>query len=65
LRTASASPPAGTRDQAAAAGFSDAELYDEIPRPLEQRRLKISPLLASDGQRPFDAWAAQANKTPY
>lgn len=56
---------AGTRDQAAAAGFSDAEIYDEIPRPLDQRRLRISPLLPGEGQRAFDAWAAQANRTPY
>ncbi len=56
---------AGTRHQAAHAGFSDEEIYLEIPRPLEQRTLPIQPLLPEAGQGPFDAWLAKADRIPY
>lgn len=56
---------AGTRAQAAAAGFSDDELYHEVARPLEQRALPIAPLLAEAGSTPFEAWAAKTDKVPY
>ena len=55
----------GDRHQAAAAGFSDDDIYQELARALEQRRLPIAPLLPELGQGPFDAWAAQADKVPY
>jgi guanine deaminase len=56
---------AGTRRQAAAAGFSDDDIYEEIPRPLEQRTLSIRPLLPDEGQGPFDAWAKKQDRIPY
>jgi guanine deaminase len=56
---------AGTRTQAAAAGFSDDELYHEVARPLAARALPIAPLLAEAGGEPFAAWAAKVDKIPY
>lgn len=56
---------AATRHQAAAAGFSDEELYEELPKPLEQRRLPIERLLADASAGPFEAWGAKDDKVPY
>ena len=44
---------AGTRQDAAAAGFDDAIIYDELTRPPEARRIPMIPLLREEGQRPF------------
>jgi len=54
-----------TRLQAAAAGFSDDDIYDEIPRPLHLRKLPISALLGDAGQGPFDAWKAKLDRIAY
>lgn len=57
---------AASRVDAAAAGFDDAALYDEIAAPLTQRRmLPIEQLLAGEGSRPFSVWTAQADRAPY
>lgn len=54
-----------TRKQAADAGFSDDDIYDEIPRALHERRLPIGPLLSEAGQGPFDAWKAKLDRIEY
>ncbi len=54
-----------TRHDAAAAGFDDALLYDEVTLPLAERRLPIVPLLPELGALPFDAWRACSARTPY
>jgi guanine deaminase len=56
---------AATRAQAAQAGFSDDEIYEEIPRPLAQRTLPIGQVLAAESEGPFDAWRAKSDKVPY
>lgn len=56
---------AGTRHDAALAGFSDEELYDELPKPLDQRRLPIERILADEGTGPFDAWRAKEDRIPH
>jgi guanine deaminase len=56
---------AASRHDAAAAGFDDAAIYQEIALPLAARRLPIAPLLAAHGGRPFAAWRAFAARTPY
>jgi tRNA(Arg) A34 adenosine deaminase TadA len=56
---------AGTRWDAAAAGFDDEKLYREVAAPLEAREVPTRPLLAEDGKAPFDAWLAKADRTPY
>lgn len=56
---------AGTRDDAATAGFDDALLYREVAAPLDRRAVPTRPLLADEGKAPFAAWTAKADRTPY
>ena len=46
---------------AARAGFDDAFLYDEIPKPLTQRTLPIEQMFAEEARSSFDLW----QKSPY
>jgi tRNA(Arg) A34 adenosine deaminase TadA len=50
---------------AAAAGFDDSFLYEELKRPLTQRRIPIARLLADEAIESFDTWRAQADKIEY
>lgn len=56
---------AADRAMAAAAGFDDALIYDEIPRPPEARRLPTRHDPHPARMRPFQAWAALADRTEY
>jgi guanine deaminase len=50
---------------AAAAGFDDAFIYDELKLPITARRIPMTELLREEAGAIFEAWAAKANKTPY
>lgn len=54
-----------SRHDAAAAGFDDARIYDELTLPFEQRTLPIARLLAAHGREPFDVWLANAARRHY
>jgi tRNA(Arg) A34 adenosine deaminase TadA len=56
---------ANDRAQAAAIGFDDQFLYDEVPKPIEARSLPMRRLLAAEALEVFDAWAAKPDKVPY
>jgi guanine deaminase len=56
---------AGTRQDAARAGFDDSLLYEQIALPVFERRLRTVRLLDSDGAAPFEAWLQQAGRVPY
>ena len=56
---------ANSREDAAAAGFSDQFLYEEIPLPVEQRTVPSIRLLGHEALRVFDEWRAKPDKTPY
>ena len=56
---------AATRLDAAAAGFDDAILYDEIPLPPEQRSLPTIHEAHPDCGLPFAAWAALTDRREY
>jgi guanine deaminase len=56
---------AGAATDAAAAGFDDAFIYDELKRPLPARRIPMSELLREEGNAIFKAWATKADKTQY
>ena len=56
---------AADRHAAAAAGFSDAEIYEQIPLPIEQRTVHMRQLLGPEGQGPFDAWADKSDRVEY
>jgi guanine deaminase len=54
-----------TASDAAAAGFDDGFLYEEIARPLDQRKIPITRLLGDEAIVSFDTWRAQAAKIEY
>ena len=56
---------AGTRADAADAGFDDDFLYREIPLPIEARKLPMTALLRAEAQKVFSEWKAKPDKVPY
>jgi guanine deaminase len=56
---------AATAADAAAAGFDDAFIYDELKIAPAARRIPASPLLREDALAIFLAWKQQVNKRPY
>ncbi len=57
---------AATRDDAAAAGFDDQLIYDELPLQAHQRRIPTeTEVLRQEARAVFDAWKAKADKTAY
>ena len=56
---------AGTREDAAAAGFDDAVIYDELPLPPAARRIPMLGIMRAEAQAPFDAWRNLPGRTVY
>ncbi len=56
---------AGTAADAAAAGFDDAFIYDELKQRPAARRIPMTQLLRDESLAAFDAWKKQENKKPY
>jgi len=56
---------AGTRADAATAGFDDAFIYQEVAAPIDARRVPMIALLPEQGQRAFDAWRKQSGRIAY
>lgn len=56
---------AGTAADAAAAGFDDAFIYDELKHPPGARQIPMAQLLRDESLSIFSAWKQQENKTPY
>ena len=56
---------AGTREDAALAGFDDEVFYNEIEKPNEERRLKLVGLLRNEAQKVFKAWVEKPDKIEY
>lgn len=56
---------ANTRVQAAAIGFDDALIYDEIPKAIGERRLATLHLPLIEGEEAFAAWAGMTDKVAY
>ncbi|HTF90704.1 MAG TPA: nucleoside deaminase [Planctomycetota bacterium] len=54
-----------TRTQAAAAGFDDELLYEEVRLPLDQRRLPVKTALPHLADEPFRAWRENDRRVPY
>src|SRR5467141_778145 len=55
----------GSATDAAAAGFDDAFIYDELKIRPAGRRIPMTQLLRDDSLAVFLAWKQQENKTPY
>lgn len=56
---------ANDRLQAAGIGFDDALLYEEIPKPIEGRSLKMQRLLAAEAWEVFAEWTAKSDRVAY
>lgn len=56
---------AGTREDAAAAGFDDEHFYSEMEKANDDRELKMVNLLRDEARQAFDAWLEKTDKTEY
>jgi guanine deaminase len=56
---------AATRDDAAAAGFDDAFIYDQLVAPASDRALPAVHLATPSALAPFEEWLRKADRTPY
>jgi len=56
---------AAAAGDAAAAGFDDAFIYDELKKAHAGRRIPMTQLLRDESLEIFSAWKSQPNKTPY
>jgi len=56
---------AGTREDAAAAGFDDELFYTELEKPNDDRQLKMQSLMRKESQKVFEHWIAKADKVEY
>ena len=54
-----------SRADAAAAGFDDAFIYEEIGRPLEERRIPMHRLPDGSAVALFDEWRTMSDRTAY
>ncbi|NJK93448.1 MAG: nucleoside deaminase [Blastochloris sp.] len=56
---------AGTREDAAGAGFDDAVLYSELPKESHERTLPCQTMLREDAQQLFAEWNLKTDKVLY
>ncbi|PRY55105.1 tRNA(Arg) A34 adenosine deaminase TadA [Arcticibacter pallidicorallinus] len=56
---------ASTRVDAAAAGFDDDFIYNELALPAGKRQLPTQQILAGEANIVFNLWRDSENKTPY
>ena len=54
-----------TKADAAAIGFDDQFIYEELDRPMENRKLPMTQLLHDEALAGFRAWTELASKTEY
>lgn len=56
---------AGTKKDAAEAGFDDSFIYDELARPQSERQLPVEHLLHDEAMESFNAWLQNEKKIEY
>jgi tRNA(Arg) A34 adenosine deaminase TadA len=56
---------AASREDAAAAGFDDDHIYEELTKPPEDRRIPMTQQLGAEAQRPFEAWRNYEERVEY
>ena len=56
---------AGTRQDAAAAGFDDQLIYNELALPPAERRMPMEQALRDEACTVFEAWRLKSDKTTY
>lgn len=56
---------ANTKADAAAIGFDDSFIYEELDREIPSRKMPMVRLVLDDALQSFRAWADKQDKTPY
>ena len=56
---------AAGRGDAADAGFSDAFIYDEFSKSMDERSIPIEQIMSEEGKEPFNLWKKNDDKIPY
>jgi guanine deaminase len=56
---------ASTKQDAAAAGFDDSLIYEQIMLPPEKRRIPMLQILREEGRAAFQEWVRKPDKIPY
>jgi guanine deaminase len=56
---------ANTKADAGAIGFDDKFIYEELEKPMQQRKLPVNQLLRNEAQQAFKLWEQSAVKTDY
>ena len=56
---------AGTKDDAAAAGFDDSFIYEQLHKPHEQRLIPMHHVMQKEAQEVFSLWRSEHNKIAY
>lgn len=56
---------ANTRQDAAAIGFDDDFIYQEIPLPVKQRKIPMKQLMRKEAKAAFDEWQSKVDKAMY
>jgi guanine deaminase len=56
---------ANSREDAAAIGFDDQVIYDEIPKPFHERLIPIERACADEAHEVFEAWTEKMDKIEY
>jgi guanine deaminase len=56
---------AASRTDAAAAGFDDATIYEELGRPPPERKMAIEHVVLDGATRPFEVWRASPGRVRY
>ncbi|HEY4988616.1 MAG TPA: nucleoside deaminase [Opitutaceae bacterium] len=54
-----------SRQDAAAIGFDDDFIYQQIPLPVADRRVAMQPLLGDEAKGAFTEWSTKADKVAY
>lgn len=56
---------AGTKTDAAEAGFDDAFIYDELPLPIHERKLPTETMMHDESLAPFNLWREKDDRVDY
>jgi len=56
---------AASRADARVAGFDDEDMYDDLARPIAERRIEMIRIGTDAAAEPFEAWAALGDRIPY
>ena len=54
-----------TKSDAAAAGFDDSFLYEEVKRPIDQRRIPFERVLGGEAIASFEVWKQSSERIDY